>query len=325
MIGTRRNPLTRLWWSPGALAGALAALGFVLAPAVLAGPIPPPKPDKRDSSKKEEPRKDERQPANGAAGQANFDVEQAARLQHEVQRQMLEMQKRLGAMGPAGFRQGGFQEEGRLGVTVTKPGATLVDQLDLPRDQGLVLEQVPADSAAGKAGMKAHDILLELNGKAVPDDVRQLARQLQDVKPDKPITAVVLRKGQRETIEGLKLPEAASAAGVGNFPMPAPPGPVLQRFVPVAGHDGAAVGATVTTVHTGDQFTTRYQEGGLVIRVTGTTAGGTAKVGSISVTDNGKTEKYESVEKVPERYRDRVKSLVESSARTGVRIEIKAP
>src|SRR5207244_13124744 len=53
----------------------------------------------------------------------------------------------------------------RLGIHVDKPSATLTDQLDLPKGQGLVIAQVVTDSAAAKAGLKANDILLEVDGK----------------------------------------------------------------------------------------------------------------------------------------------------------------
>ena len=41
--------------------------------------------------------------------------------------------------------------------------------------------------------------------------------------------------------------------------------------------------------------------------------------------DGNKTEKYESADKVPEAYRDKVKNLVEMSEKGSVKIEIKGP
>src|SRR5262249_33514205 len=67
----------------------------------------------------------------------------------------------------------GQQQEPRLGVRLDKPSATLVDQLDLPKGQGLILEEVVNNSAASKAGLKPHDILLEFDGKPVPNDVQE--------------------------------------------------------------------------------------------------------------------------------------------------------
>jgi C-terminal processing protease CtpA/Prc len=100
-------------------------------------------------------------------------------------------------------RRGG----GRLGVQVQKPGSVLADQLDLPKDQGLVIEQVVVDSAAAKAGLKAHDVLLEFNGKPVPNDPAKFIKMVEEVKANAPVDAVVLRKGKKETIKGTSLAE----------------------------------------------------------------------------------------------------------------------
>ena len=96
--------------------------------------------------------------------------------------------------------------ESRLGALVELPSATLVDQLDLPKEQGVVVNDVLPDSAAAKAGLKAHDILLEVDGKAVPSKIDDFVKQLNDIKPNTPVDAVVLRKGRKETVKGLSLP-----------------------------------------------------------------------------------------------------------------------
>jgi hypothetical protein len=322
------------------------ALLLALGPALATAPAPSPKPDKKDDAKKEEQKKDAaRQPAdadlNRVPGPApaaqpaqpgGFDPAQAYRMQQEMTRQMQQRMMGAGMHGApffAGYAQVG---EGRLGVFAQKPSATLVEQLDLPRGQGVVIERVQPDSPADKAGLKAHDVLLELNGKTVPDDAQALARQVHEIKADTPVDAVVLRKGKRETIKGVKLPEAAAPApafAAFNFaqtapampPVPAVPNPNFQPGMP----PGARGGVLLTTFRTGDRFTTRYQEGSLVITVTGTVADGKAKLGEIHVQDAGQADDYTSVDKVPERYRDKVKTLVETSEKSGARIEIKSP
>ena len=107
---------------------------------------------------------------------------------------MMEMQRRQGGFGaglplaPA-FPNGlnGLSQDGRLGAVVEKPSETLVEQLDLPADQGLVVDEVAPDSAAAKAGVKPHDILLELDGKPVPSDANEFRKTLDGVKADKPV------------------------------------------------------------------------------------------------------------------------------------------
>ncbi len=95
-----------------------------------------------------------------------------------------------------------------------------------------MVRDVLPDSAASKAGLKRHDVLLELGGKPVPDQIGGLVKLMNDIKADAKVDAVVVRKGKKETIKDLSLPEPkAFGPGFGNFPPPvqgaggfAPPG-----------------------------------------------------------------------------------------------------
>jgi membrane-associated protease RseP (regulator of RpoE activity) len=134
----------------------------------------------------------------------------------EMRKQLDEIRRMLGT-GPApnpnpnpgaerprpGLRPG----EGRLGVYVDRPSEVLVEQLGLKKDQGLVVQEVRPDSPAAKAGLKQYDILLELGGKPIPNEVGDFTRMLADVKADSPVDLVILRKGKQETIKGVTLPE----------------------------------------------------------------------------------------------------------------------
>jgi hypothetical protein len=78
-------------------------------------------------------------------------------------------------------------------------------------------------------------------------------------------------------------------------------------------------------IRTQDRFTLRHQEGSLIISLTGQTADGKPKIKEINVQDGLRSEKYESVDKVPERYRDKVQNLIEMSEKGSARIDIKSP
>ncbi len=262
-----------------------------------------------------------------------------------------------GALAPGGF--GGVQfnpfgrsADGRLGARIDKPSDALVDQLDLPKRQGVVIEEVTPDSAAAKAGLKANDILLELDGKTVPNEPQEVAKMIDGIKANTPIEAVVMRKGKKETIKGLSLPEAKKAegrfgggvfappgigggGGIGGFGgLPggaAPPGGFgggvggIGGVPGIAGMPGLAGGAGVLTAvfRYGDRFTARHQEGSLIITLTGTVADGKATTKTMDVQDGARHEKYESVDKVAEQYRDKVKNLIEKSERDAAKVEIK--
>jgi membrane-associated protease RseP (regulator of RpoE activity) len=242
-------------------------------------------------------------------------------------RKTLELQRQNGGEGfGLPFNPGflpGRPDGARLGAAVEKPSETLAEQLELPKDQGLVVREVATDSAAAKAGLKAHDILLELDGKAVSNDPEEFRKALERIKPDATVDAVVLRKGKKETVKGLTLPEAkAVAPGFIAPPFFVPNFPAAPALPPI-GFAAAGNGVMTTTFRTNDHFTTRHQEGSLIITVTGKVADGKATAQEISVQDGAESGKYDGTDKVPEKYRDKVKNLIEMSEKGSVHVEVK--
>jgi beta-lactamase regulating signal transducer with metallopeptidase domain/membrane-associated protease RseP (regulator of RpoE activity) len=225
---------------------------------------------------------------------------------------------------------------GRLGISYSPPSATLAEQLNLPEDQGIVITEVAKDSPAAKAGLKPHDILLEIDGQAVPRNIAKLSKFVKGLKADKEMEAVVIRKGQKETIKGLKLAEAKEekdggfgegfGEGFGRtfHAMPVPPIPPVP---PVFGMDNAMAhagqGVTVMVNRDKDRFTIRRREGNLAITVTGSVSDGKSKVAKIRIKDENNSRDYDSVDAVPERYRDKVKHLVAMTQEEGGKIKIK--
>jgi beta-lactamase regulating signal transducer with metallopeptidase domain len=313
-------------------------------------------PDKTvpDDEKKDAPKTPQPTPPGAAPfGGAFFDDNDQG-----PQQMMRRMQGMMGAR---------FGNHGRLGVRISPPNETLADQLDLPKGQGLVIDQVVADSAAAKGGIKNNDILLEFNGKPVPNNVQEFVRSVHEIKADAKVDAVVLRKGKKETIKGLTLPEEKQVGfggqpgqggfgGGGGFPQFGQPGQggfggggfgggqggFPQFGQPGQGGFGGGGGfgkaipapeggfgnnrTVMTTVtRTDDRFTTRHQEGSLIITVTGTVADGKSKTNKIHVQDGRESHDYESLDKVPDQYKDKVKNLVDMSEKGSVRIEIKTP
>lgn len=191
--------------------------------------------------------------------------------------------------------------EGRLGVQVERPSATLVEQLDLPKGQGLVLREVGANSAAGKAGLKAHDVLLELGGKPVPNTHEGLSKLLEGIKAGAATDAVVLRKGKKETVKGLTLPEAR-AAGRG-FGQGGALAPLARRG-----------GDSISLSRNNDSFTAAQTRGGVSLAVKGKIVEGKAVPSEISLDDGTGKKTYDSVEKVPAEHQAMVKKLLEMSA-----------
>jgi hypothetical protein len=329
----------------------LSMVGGVLALAVLGAGIglraaPLPEKDKPKEEPKQEKEK-AKKPAEVFPGFPNFPEfpkegapglkEQHRRYMEEMQKAMERARKIMGRRGMAGGLPQGFpafpgafgqagESHGRLGVVVQTPDETLVDQLELPKGQGLVIRRVANDSAAQKAGLKAHDILLEVDGKAVSSDPAEFVRMLGDIKADTAVDVVVLRKGRKETVKGLKLPEAKKApeAGARLPALPAFPDvpnlPNLPNFpaLPGAGGFGRGLGGAGTSTsisRSGDEFTASRSEGDLSIKVTGKVVGEKkAAVKEIEVRDGKESNTYKEVGKVPARYRDKVEKLIEQAA-----------
>jgi hypothetical protein len=63
---------------------------------------------------------------------------------------------------------------------------------------GIKLEEVLAEGVAGKAGLKAGDILIKFNGKRFPrhDAMNRLRVWMQDIPAGRPVKVAVLRAGQ---------------------------------------------------------------------------------------------------------------------------------
>jgi beta-lactamase regulating signal transducer with metallopeptidase domain len=322
----------------------LLAAGALLSLALVAGGIGLSHARSADDTKKEkdatkapankdEPKKEEKKPEKkndllpgfpdvddlfkGLPGGLDDETAKMIRQQLEMTRKLMEqLQKQVPGAGlpqlPGGglvpFPQlpnlnrlprtrGGMVPEGRLGAYVDKPSAALADQLDLPKNQGLVIQELRDDSAAAKAGLKQHDILLELNGKAVPSDPAEFSKVLKEIKPDQAVDAVVMRKTRKETIKGLKLPAAAEQPQRGRNPF-------RLQINPGVG------GLNTTITRTNDAFTAKHSADGVAFTVVGKIEDGKAKATEITIND-GKDQTYDTLDKVPEQYRDKVRQLMQ--------------
>jgi hypothetical protein len=222
-----------------------------------------------------------------------------------------EIGRQPGAFGP-GFGGGfgrGLQSMPRLGVALQRPPQVLIDQLDLPPGKGLVIADVHPDSAAAKAGVKRSDILVELAGKSVSSDINDFYRDLRDIKPDTEIDATVIRRGQKETIKGLKLSEGRNGPQIFN-------GPAIQ--IGPGGAGGFAAGRVqangneaVRVQVDNDNFTIEVATGNLKATVKGKREGGENKISDIRINDGTNDIQAGNLAAVPERYRPLIQRMLE--------------
>ena len=297
------------------------------------GAAPAPAQAPKEEPKKAEPKKVERDdpflPPGLDPAEARRIQEQLRAVQEAMRRQLEEMRRidpdlfkdlpqRVlpGAGFPALERR---PRANRLGAVVQSPTPVLVDQLDLPKDQGVVVQEVRDESAAGKAGLRPNDIVLELDGKAVPSQPEEFARMLDGIKPDAVVDATVLRKGKKETIKGIKLPEVKAEEPLRLPPLPQLPVPNIQiqpilptlppGTLPPVVLPGAET-AAVQMTRTKDSFTTRSRKNKDRISITGKMKDGKAEVEEVVITANAETRKYKNVDDVPPDMRDQVRDLI---------------
>jgi hypothetical protein len=103
---------------------------------------------------------------------------------------------------------------GRLGVRIEKLSDDLGQALGVSGDAGVLVLEVLEDTPAQKAGLRAGDVILEVEGHKVsdPDDlVSELGRQKG------PVDIVVTRKGSRRTVQA-ELPERRDSGMPGLAP-----------------------------------------------------------------------------------------------------------
>jgi hypothetical protein len=295
--------------------------------------------DKKDEPKKDEPKKggDENPPQPFPVRPRIMVGDNVPEEYRKfVQKLMEEMMKNMpqgpnfpnlpqfgGALMVPGMPGQGGKSSARLGVAVEKLSPVLIEQLDLPKNQGLVIGEITADSAASKAGLKPNDILLEIGGKPVAADVVEFRKQLAEIKTGDAIDALILRKGKRETIKGIKLPEPKAeleaprfpnfGGGVFDGPFEAIPIPVPQLpggIMPPQLPGGVAEQMSVQI--TNGQFTIHSQKNGVHIDINGTVTEDETKLRSVSVKDGDELFSTASIDKLPEKYRDTVKELLKS-------------
>lgn len=93
-----------------------------------------------------------------------------------------------------------FSGHARLGVKISDVTAEQAKQLQLPAEQGAVVEEVEADSPAAKAGLQANDVILSFGGETVRS-VAQLRRLVGETPAGRPVSLQVSRAGQTRSVE----------------------------------------------------------------------------------------------------------------------------
>lgn len=87
----------------------------------------------------------------------------------------------------------------QIGVTATALTKQLADYLSVAGGEGLLVDTVRANSPADKSGIKAGDVIVEADGKAIATTADLIAAL--DAKKEGDVTLVIVRDKNRQTIK----------------------------------------------------------------------------------------------------------------------------
>jgi serine protease Do len=93
----------------------------------------------------------------------------------------------------------GVVTRGWLGVAIADLTPEKAKQFDINETKGVLIPEVMVDSPAAKAGVKAGDIIVEMDGKPV-GRAGELQREIAIKEPGKSVEMVIMRDGSRKTI-----------------------------------------------------------------------------------------------------------------------------
>lgn len=89
--------------------------------------------------------------------------------------------------------------QGYLGVDIRDVSEEQMSVLKLKDTHGAEIIHVDHDGPAGKLGLQKHDVILEMNGQQI-EGQEQLRRMLRESPAGRPVTLIISRDGQRQTM-----------------------------------------------------------------------------------------------------------------------------
>ncbi|MEX2089838.1 MAG: PDZ domain-containing protein, partial [Bacteroidota bacterium] len=100
---------------------------------------------------------------------------------------------------PRGGRVEVFGRTNLQGLRLRELNEQLAEYFGAPEKKGVLVEEVDQESAAGKAGIKAGDVIVQVGKKKI-DEIRDVSRALGAYDEGEKVDVEVLRKGARKTV-----------------------------------------------------------------------------------------------------------------------------
>lgn len=197
----------------------------------------------------------------------------------------------------------GHTNQGYLGVGTHDIDSERAAQLKLKEARGAEVVAVDHDAPAAKAGLRVHDVILQMNSQAVEGEA-QFGRMLREMAPGRTVTLLVSRDGQRQTFSITLCDQATLEADAWSQHIPVEPDEDDNLTLPST-HSGFASGFLsslgMNSAYTGleldmlgpqlaDFFGVHDGQGLLVRRVDDNSPGSVAglRAGDVIMTVNGR-------------------------------------
>jgi serine protease Do len=173
------------------------------------------------------------------------------------------------------LKEDGHVTRGWIGVQIQPVTKDIADSLGLKAAEGAIVAEPQPDSPAAKAGIKAGDVILSVNGETVKD-ARALAKMVAAKKPGSKIELGLMRNGSKQTMAVTlgEFPEdqqmaRASRDKRGEFS--GETGALGLTLAPASAVAGAGEkGVVVTHVNPDGPAATRgFREGDVILEVSG--------------------------------------------------------
>jgi len=143
----------------------------------------------------------------------------------------------------------GEVRRGRLGVSIQDLTPDIASALSLEVDRGAVISAVEPGSPAAEAGIRAGDVVVELNGRAVQGST-DFRNRIGLVPVGETVRMVIVRDGRRQTVTA-KIAATAQQAALGGAVQQRLAGATLRDIGPESPLAGKADGALVAEIAQG--------------------------------------------------------------------------
>jgi serine protease Do len=131
--------------------------------------------------------------------------------------------------------KGGTITRGFLGIGIQDLSDALATQFNVHDTKGALVSQVTNESPAGKAGLKAGDVIVNYDGKPV-DNTRDLRKLVASTAPDHKVPVEVMRDGKEMKLDVTvgKMPAKELAAATKEGTQPSSAGQLGLRVEPLS-------------------------------------------------------------------------------------------